>query len=193
MPEQIRPATDEKWISLATRCGADNAAIADVASFTFREEFRQACEQNTCGCYNNSWMCPPHVGDIHALIAQARRYARGVVYQTIGSLEDSFDYEGMVAAKNRHSAISAHIQERLLGREDVLHLSAGACKLCERCAVLDHAPCRHPERALPSLEAYGVAVSELAAACGLKYINGVNTITYFGVVLFRPEAEKCPG
>ena len=47
-------------------------------------------------------------------------------------------------------------------------------------------PCRHPEDALPSLEAYGVNVSKLAAACGMKYVNGANTVTYFAGVLFDP-------
>lgn len=30
-----------------------------------------------------------------------------------------------------------------------------------------------------------MAVSELAASCGMKYINGQNTVTYFGAVLFQ--------
>jgi hypothetical protein len=37
---------------------------------------------------------------------------------------------------------------------------------------------------MPSLEAYGVNVSALASAAGMKYINGQNTVTYFGAVLF---------
>ena len=47
-------------------------------------------------------------------------------------------------------------------------------------------PCRFPEKAFPSLEAYGVFVSKLAQACGMRYINGANTVTYFGVVLYDP-------
>ena len=45
-------------------------------------------------------------------------------------------------------------------------------------------PCRHPELAMPSLETYGINVSELAASSGMKYINGQNTVTYFGALLF---------
>ncbi|RAQ30001.1 hypothetical protein DPQ25_00325 [Hydrogeniiclostridium mannosilyticum] len=41
-------------------------------------------------------------------------------------------------------------------------------------------------KAFPSLEAYGVFVSKLAQACGMRYINGANTVTYFGVVLYDP-------
>lgn len=44
-------------------------------------------------------------------------------------------------------------------------------------------PARRPWLACPSLESYGIQVSELAARCGMKYINGASTITYFGAVL----------
>jgi predicted metal-binding protein len=70
------------------------------------------------------------------------------------------------------------------GMTHVLHLCAGGCGVCERCAKQDGQPCRAPELAMPSLEAYGVNVSALASAAGMKYINGQNTVTYFGAVLF---------
>jgi hypothetical protein len=38
---------------------------------------------------------------------------------------------------------------------------------------------------MASLEAYGFNVSRLAAAADMKYINGQNTVTYFGAVLFK--------
>ena len=68
---------------------------------------------------------------------------------------------------------------------DALHLGVGNCGVCEKCAKLTNEPCRYPDLALPSLESYGVNVSELAKASGMKYINGQNTVTYFGAVLFN--------
>ena len=41
-----------------------------------------------------------------------------------------------------------------------------------------------PEEAVASLETYGGNVSKLAPAAGMKYINGKDTVTYFGAVLF---------
>jgi len=46
-----------------------------------------------------------------------------------------------------------------------------------------------PDRAMPSLEAYGINVSLLAKTSGMKYINGANTVTYFGAVLFNADGE----
>ena len=67
----------------------------------------------------------------------------------------------------------------------ILCLGAGGCRICPRCAKQTNEPCRHPDRATPSLEAYGVNVSTLAKTAGMKYINGQNTVTYFGAVLFE--------
>ncbi|MFR9235458.1 MAG: DUF2284 domain-containing protein [Eisenbergiella massiliensis] len=39
-------------------------------------------------------------------------------------------------------------------------------------------------RQCSSLEAYGINVSTLAAQCGMRYINGKDTVTYFGAVFF---------
>lgn len=44
------------------------------------------------------------------------------------------------------------------------------------------------DQAVSSLEAYGVAVYELANLSGMKYINGPNTVTYFGAAFVQPLA-----
>lgn len=44
--------------------------------------------------------------------------------------------------------------------------------------------CRFSERAVSSLEAYCMNVSTLAGLCGMKYINGKDTMAYFGAFLF---------
>ena len=72
----------------------------------------------------------------------------------------------------------------------VLHLGAGGCGVCERCAKQTGEPCRFPHLALASLEAYGVNVSQLAQAANMKYINGQNTVTYFGAVLFSTDGAQ---
>ena len=64
-------------------------------------------------------------------------------------------------------------------------LGAGACGGCNTCARVSGEPCRHPGRAVVSLEAAGVDVVELAKKSGLKYLNGSNTVTYFGLMLLH--------
>ncbi|MBM3714098.1 MAG: DUF2284 domain-containing protein, partial [Actinobacteria bacterium] len=66
-----------------------------------------------------------------------------------------------------------------------LQLTAGECSVCQVCAQVENKPCRFPEKAISSLEAYCMNVSTLAGLCNMKYINGQNTVTYFGAFLFN--------
>ena len=74
-----------------------------------------------------------------------------------------------------------------LGSSEALHLGAGGCRLCEICGKREGIPCRNPKRAMRSLEAYGVNVSLLASLANMKYINGQNTVTYFGAVFMKEK------
>ena len=76
----------------------------------------------------------------------------------------------------------------LLGA-DTLHLSGGGCGLCPTCAQADGEPCRFPDRALSSLEAYGIDVYNTSKSTELKYVNGPDTVTYFGMILFRERKD----
>ena len=148
--------------------------------------FRAACESNACGKYGKCWTCPPDAGDINTLSASLEKYNHALVYQLVCPLEDSFDFEGMMDAKKRFFSITKQVQEYLTKHADgeYLHLGAGGCGVCPKCAKEDDLPCRFPSLAITSLEAYGVAVSTLAKNAGLKYINGPNTVTYFGAIFF---------
>lgn len=179
--------TQQELMQTTLDCGALKAGAIEVAQIPFNRDFRKACESNACGNYGKCWTCPPDAGDIDTLIAQAKRYQHAIVYQTVSDLEDSYDIEGMLEAGMRHNQVAEKIAVQIIPQlpAGALHLSAGGCRVCERCGKRDDIPCRFPERALYSMETYGIAVSEVAALCGLKYINGQNTVTYFGIFLYE--------
>ncbi|MGN0563775.1 MAG: DUF2284 domain-containing protein [Candidatus Heritagella sp.] len=174
--------------------GAHKAAVIDGSQIVLSSEFRKICESNQCGGYGQCWMCPPDIGDITLLMDKVRHYAKALVYQTIAPLEDSYDIEGMFAAGSRHAQISQRIQAavRPLLPASFLHLSCGGCHLCSRCAKRDQLPCRFPEKALSSLEGYGIDVYNTVKNTDLKYCNGENTVTYFGMILFSEEMYEHP-
>ena len=174
----------EKMISTALSLGASNANIIEAKDVCLDASFRDICASNGCGVYGKCWMCPPDVGEIHELMATIRTYTHALVYQTVSPLEDSFDIEGMQAAKKEFSKLVQKVKRAFCG-PDMLHLGAGGCGVCEVCAKRTGEPCRYPELAVSSLEAHGIHVSKLAASAGMKYINGQNTVTYFGAVFFR--------
>lgn len=180
--------SEQELVDIALKHGAANAAFISVENIAFRREFRAACEQNTCGRFGTCWMCPPDAGDIDELIDDAKGYERAFIFQSIGVLEDSFDIEGMEAAAKHHNDLSQSLHEELkLFFKDYILLGAGSCQVCDECSKRSNEPCRYPDKAIASLEAYGIAVSELAGACGMKYINGQNTVTYFGGFLYNPR------
>ncbi len=179
-------AVSEKLTGIAMAAGAFRAGIVPTAEVKTDAAFRKMCEQNLCGNYGRSWMCPPDAGPIEELMAEVRAYSHILVYQTVGELEDSYDFEGMMEAGARHNQVVNRVRDAMKAEplRKVLHLGAGGCRMCEVCAKKTGEPCRHPDLAMSSLETYGINVSELAKAAGMKYINGQNTVTYFGTALF---------
>lgn len=165
--------------------GVSNTAVLPVEKIRFEPSLISLCEGNACGNYGKNWGCPPYVGKTEELIKEAKSYKNALVFQKIYPLEDSFDVEGMEASNRGFQKLTLEINE-LCRKADFrnLLLGAGGCRHCAVCAAVDKKPCRFPDKKVDSLESYSVQVSSLAAACGLKYINGANTVTYFGAVLY---------
>jgi predicted metal-binding protein len=177
-PKQLAEQIEQK--------GAAHAAIIESAQIPFEAAFRAACEQNACGFYGRCWTCPPDAGGIEACIARVRRFPHAVVFQSISPLEDSYDIEGMHDAAVAHNKLTLRVQEAARGMTLAnMVLGAGACGVCAACTKPEGNPCRFPDLAVTSMEACGINVSALAKKCGLRYINGRNTVTYFGMLLYE--------
>ena len=178
-------------IEVPLSLGAYKANVIETKEISLDRSFRDMCASNSCGVYGKCWMCPPDVGDIEALMQEVRQYDYALVYQTVTELEDSYDFEGMIEAKKKSYPLAQGLRKPFDDPQfaKVLHLGAGGCGVCKVCAKRTNEPCRFPEKAMPSLEAYGINVSELAKSAGMRYINGQNTITYFGAVLFSLNGE----
>ncbi len=172
--------------------GAVKAAPVGAGQVVLAAAFREACAQNSCGAYGKYWVCPPACGEIEALMVRVRSYDQAILYQSVGHFEDSFDFEGMIAARRAHGILSRRIEECLSGEfpADHFHLSVGGCDLCTECTYSEGLPCRHPDKTLLSLEACGVDVYQTAKAAGLPYNNGPNTVTYFGLILFGQSVRR---
>lgn len=181
----------EKLLELIQSCGVTRAAAVSPNEVVYNAAFRDICAQNTCGLYGACYMCPPSIGPVEELMEKAKQYTVCLMYQNVFDIEDSFDIEGMLDAKQTHHQRAQRIQQKMrdLVNEPFLHLEAGGCGICARCAKRDGLPCRFPDKALSSLEGYGIDVYQTAAHAGLRYINGPNTVTYFGM-LFLQEKDN---
>ncbi len=159
-------------------------AFINPKELVFSPDVRKYCEQNYCGKYGTNWQCPPGAGDIRVLEAKIKSYNYGLMFNTVTKLMDSYDFEGMMQAKDNFTTICLKIQEVVLNvAKDGYALGAGGCNLCEPCSYPDK-PCRFPEKTIASIEACGVDVHSSSSKLGFKYINGQNTVTYFGLVVF---------
>lgn len=169
------------------RLGVNAIAEVPVSDITFDASFLSLCEQNSCGNYGKNYGCPPYIGPPDKLIAEAKTFQKAYVFQTIGTLEDSYDFEGMVKAGQKHQkicrSIDAWCREHL--EIEFRTLANGSCNICETCGARTGEPCRFPDLVLHSLDVYCIFVSELAKVAGMNYINGQNTVTYFGLVFVK--------
>jgi len=174
-------------IRIALESNASHAAVLDASEIQFHEDFRKACEKNVCRKYDTNWMGPPAIGPVSELKERASAFRHGLLFQTVHPLTSNFDFKGMMAAAGVHANVFRELRGKIRAAYpggDFLPLDAGCCSVCERCAYLDQEPCRSPEQAVSSVEAYGMNVIALQKSAGLPYNNGKNSVTYVGLILF---------
>ena len=177
----------EKLTARAKALGATNTAVVSVADIVFDTQFRTLCERNACGKYHTNYTCPPLCGTIEACMERVRRYQTGVIVQLIAPLEDSFDWEGMIKAKDQHVSIMCELKANmaeLVPNADFFALGAGGCSVCEQCGCVDGIPCRHPDQKMSSVEAYGMDVTQLARLGNLPFSWSEAAVYYIGIFLF---------
>jgi predicted metal-binding protein len=177
--------TINQWITKALEAGFDAAAALDGSTILLRPEVREACEKNKCGRYGKNWSCPPGCGTLEECALRIRRYAKGLIVQTIGKLEDEFDGENMMAAAERHAESFRRFAKEL--RKDypgMLPMGTESCPNCDLCTYPD-APCRDPHGASSPMEAFGMVVSDVCKANGIEYYYGKGSITFTACYLLE--------
>lgn len=156
----------------------------NTSALTFRPEVREMCASNRCNHYGKTWVCPPACGDLKTISEKAEKYRNGIIVQSVGTLEDDFDYETIEkVSKSHQQRFYSYIAKIKRILRDILPMSAGTCTICLSCTY-PHAPCRFPDIAVPSMEAYGLIVSDICSASGINYYYGPKKISFTSCVLF---------
>lgn len=171
--------------SLLQQIGIYQYGLINTKQIVFSNEVRSLCEGNVCGNYGTTWACPPAVGTIGDCKEKCLEYDEAFVFSAKYNLEDSFDYEGMIFGHNEFKKVCDKlfglVKEKL---SDFLLLSNEGCMRCNECTYPHH-PCKFPELLFPAVEGFGIMVNALAKSANIQYINGGNTVTYFGLLLFK--------
>lgn len=175
--------TMEELLSLAEIAGFNHVGELNVAALRFLPEVREMCAADRCHSYGKCWTCPPYCGTLEEITRLTSNYRRGILLQSTGTLEDDFDIETMLKIerlqKERFEMLVQQVRQQY---PNCLPMASGACTVCASCTCPDQ-PCRFPDRAIPSMEAFGLVVSEVCEYSGLPYYYGSGTITYTSCVL----------
>lgn len=173
----------EKWIETAKNMGFSYAYTLDPGILQARADVRAMCAADQCRAYGKNWTCPPYCGSIEECQSRMRSYTRGILLQTVGTMEKAIDTRAYIRTEQEHLRLFYHFCEQLRKAfPGALCLGSGGCRICGTCAYPE--PCRFPERAYASMEGYGLFVTQVCRDCGARYYHGERTITYTACVLF---------
>lgn len=172
-----------RLLALAREIGFSHCGLLDPRALVLNPKIREMCSTDRCGAYGHSWSCPPACGDLDTLRKRIQGYDGGILVQTTGVLADAFDMAVMGETERVHKRLFDTLTRQAKQLfPHCLPMSAGSCTRCKQCTYPNR-PCRYPDRVYPSMEAYGLWVSEVCRQSGLAYYYGENTITYTACIL----------
>lgn len=157
----------------------------DPRDLEFSDRVRWICEHE-CSMYGKSWACPPGVGSVEQCKAKCLRHNCCLMVSTITEVADISDLQATLSTRTEHEALTDHVG-RLMRQQGVepYILSTEACAVCQRCAILDGAPCRFPEKMHPCVESQGINVIPVLENMGMPFLYGENVVTWVSLLLFE--------
>ena len=95
-------STLEAIEAIAREIGFECTGRVATSDLHVRPEVRDMCAANRCMRYGHSWSCPPACEPIEVYQEQIGKRRMGIVVQTIGQMEDSFDFETIEESGKTH-------------------------------------------------------------------------------------------
>ncbi len=112
----------------AKRCGYAVAEDMDPAKLEFLPEVREMCAAGRCQKYDTNWACPPACGTLEEMAEKAKHFSKGILIQTIGDVEDSFDFEAMAEISKQNETNFNRLVDALIDAGvDCWPMTAGTC------------------------------------------------------------------
>ena len=180
----------DKLAALATQCGFTNFAPLSVHTLEFNQDVRNMCNPQACRNYNKSWSCPPACASLEELSNYAKTFSHGIIVQTVGDIEDSYDWDGIMAVSLQQKKNFALMRGELKKEYDsVFAMGSGACQVCDSCTYPD-TPCRFPEKMEVSMEACGLFVSKVCKDNGIAYNYGEGKMAFTSCFLFQTLSNQ---
>ena len=150
----------------------------------FSDRIRWICEHE-CPMYGKSWACPPGVGSVPECQARCIRYENCLMIATITEVSDIANIEESLSTRADHEEVTNQVGV-LLEAQGVKPyiLSTEACAICDRCAILDDEPCRHPGKMHPCVESHGINIIPTLEENGIEFQYGCNVVTWVSLLFY---------
>lgn len=157
----------------------------DPKELEFSERIRWIC-QHECPMYGKTWACPPGVGSVESCREKCLSYKNCLMIATMAEVSDIADIQQTLATRPEHEEITNQVGSAMeaLGAKPYI-LSTEACTLCQRCAILDGQPCRHPESMHPCVESHGINIIPAMESRGLEFQYGENVVTWVSLLFYQ--------
>ena len=158
--------------------------FVDPNTLDFTQRVRYICSME-CPMYDQSWACPPAVGEVAECKAKCLQFKDCLLISTLTEVNDIVNLEETLSTRGVHEEITNSIAELMKqqGVEPYI-LSTEACAVCDRCAWLDGQPCQFPERMHPCVESHGINVIPAMEELGIPFISGENVVTWVSLLFF---------
>jgi predicted metal-binding protein len=159
-------------------------AWIDPRQLEFNQRIRWICEHE-CPMYGKTWACPPGVGTVEHCAGKCRSFENCLMIATITEVEDIADIQQTLATRPEHEEVTnqvgAFLEEQ--GVKPYI-LSTEACAICQRCAIEDGQPCRHPEKMHPCVESHGINIIPVLEEQGICFQYGENVVTWISLLFY---------
>ena len=159
-------------------------AWIDPRQLEFNQRIRWICEHE-CPMYGKTWACPPGVGTVEHCAGKCRSFDNCLMIATITEVEDIADIQQTLATRPEHEEVTnqvgAFMEEQ--GVKPYI-LSTEACAICQRCAIEDGQPCRHPGKMHPCVESHGINIIPVLEEQGICFQYGENGVTWISLLFY---------
>ncbi len=169
--------------AIARKCGVELYPL-DIKKINPMQSIRLKCQVPLCEYYGVCKTCPPNIPGVAEFKEALLSYSKAFLVVLQEKIKSIDDYRKDFSAELKLAEIVSDLELSAFqhGFYQALGLSVGGCKLCAECAPPGE-PCRHPFKARPSPEGFGIDITELAREAGVavewppkEYVNFIGLI-----------------
>ena len=170
--------------TVAQNCGTEIHEL-DISKINPTHSVRLKCMAPLCEYYSVCKVCPPNIPGVSEFKEALQDYDRAFLVVWREKIDDIGKYRDDFAAELKLADAVASLELAAFqnGYCQAMGLCVGGCKFCKECTPPGE-PCRHPFKARPSPEGFGVDITKLAREAGVPVEwPPVEYVSFLGLLL----------